>query len=228
MKLFENCKIDRHSYYKYAYPIMIFLAKQILTTMVFDIRTDVVAAGEQQRDETGRQARSMLGKIMFPKTETKTTANRRETSLHSSYGVAGNVGVGFHFGGGYRIKNGDGKDEQQIVHSKVYDKYLGTSFGFGSLSHAKNGHSANVQQTASADQQVIYHDDTVVQMDDQGVDAEPTTEKPKPGVFRKISEYWMGGRQHLSEQPKSDYATGGVFKWSVKKFKNKNDVGTPR
>lgn len=198
-------------------------SKQILTTTTVN---NVLADAISERNKTDRLAKSILAKMFYPKTKTQSTVNHHTTGVHNSFGVAGNVGIGFHFGGGYRIKNGDGKDEQQIVHHKIYDKYMGTSFGFGSLGNIKNGHVKDVEQSISADQQVILHDDSTLE-DEQQSDNEATTttttitETSKPGVFRKISSYWAG-------EPKSDYASNGILKWSVQKFKNKNNLGTPR
>lgn len=192
--------------------------------LTITIVNNVLADAESGRNKTDRLAKSILEKVFYPKTKTQSTVNHHTVGVHNSFGVAGNMGIGFHFGGGYRIKNGDGKDEQEIVHNKIYDKYLGTSFGFGSLGNIKGGHVNDVKQSISADQQVIIHHDDSVAEDDQPQDNEaiPTsTEKPKPGVFRKISSYWAA-------EPKGDYASNGLFKWSVQKFKNKNNVSTPR
>lgn len=172
--------------------------------------------------------KSLWGKVLYPRTKTQSTINHHSTELLNSFGVSGNVGIGFHFGSGYRIKNGDGKDDQEIVHNKIYDKYLGTSFGFGSLGNNQKGHAENVEQSISADQHTIYHDE--VNSVDQQFDDEiittttTTTPKPKAGVFRKFSNYWTG--EH--SEPKSDITSSGIFKWSMQKLKIKNDVGTPR
>lgn len=199
---------------------MFLFPKQILTATIVN---NVLADAISERNKTDRLAKSILEKVFYPKTKTQSTVNHHTIGLHNSFGVAGNMGIGFHFGGGYRIKNGDGTNEQEIVHNKIYDKYMGTSFGFGSLGNIKNGHVNDIKQTISADQQVILHDDGIL-ADDQQSDNEAistTTEKPKPGVFRKISSYWAG-------EPKGDYASNGIFKWSVQKFKNKNNISTPR
>lgn len=161
---------------------------------------------------------------MYPKIKTQ-TVNHHSTELQNSFGVSGNVGIGFHFGGGYRIKNGDGKDEQQIVHNKIYDKYLGTSFGFGSLGSINKGHVNNVEQSISTDQQSIYNDENNIADDETNSESIPiTTITPKPGVFKKFSGFWTGEQS----EPKSDYTSNGIFKWSMQKLKNKNNVGTPR
>jgi len=183
----------------------------VITTTV----TNILANTTSQHNETNRLAKS----IIYPKSIT----NHHSTELHNSFGVSGNVGIGFHFGGGYRIKNGDGKTDQEIVHNKMYDKYLGTSFGFGSLGKIKKGH--NNDQSILAEQQTIHHGENILA--DEDTSSESTsiiTETPKPGVFRKISSYWAG--EHT--EPKSDYTSKGIFKWSMQKFKNKNNVGTPR
>lgn len=156
----------------------------------------------------------------------KSTINHHSTELHNSFGVSGNVGIGFHFGGGYRFKNGDSKNDQEIVHSKIYDKYLGTSFGFGSLGKIKKGHTNNIEQSISAEQQIIHNDENILADENTSSELTPImTETPKPGVFRKISNYWAGEK---NTEPKSDYTSNGIFKWSMQKFKNKNNVGTPR
>lgn len=167
----------------------------------------------------------MFEKVLYPKAKTQSTVNHHTTGLHNSFGVSGNVGIGFHFGGGYRIKNGDGNGEQQIVYNKIYDKYLGTSFGFGSSGNIDKGHVNNVEQSISAGQQAVYDDENDSANQEPNNDTVPVTvDRPKPGVIRKISNYWSG--EH--SEPKSDYASNGIFKWSMQKFKHKNSVGTPR
>lgn len=180
----------------------------------------VLANTTSQHNKSNRTAKSIIEKMIYP----KNTINHHSTELHNSFGVSGNVGIGFHFGGGYRIKNGDGKNEQDIVHNKMYDKYMGTSFGFGSLGKIKKGHVNNIEQSISEEQQTIQHDEILA---DDNTSSESTaiiTETPKPGVFKKISKYWAG--EHT--EPKSEYTSNGIFKWSMQKFKNKNNVGTPR
>lgn len=169
-------------------------------------------------------AKSLFEKVLYPRTKTQSTINDHSTSLHNSFGISGNVGIGFHYGSGYRIKNGDGNEHQQIVHNKMYDKYLGTSFGFGSLGKINKGHVNNIEQSLSENQQNIYSD--VDNLADQEPNNEtiPITEKPKSGVFRKISNYWTG--EH--SDPKSDFTSKGIFQWNLQKLKNKNDIGTPR
>lgn len=165
--------------------------------------------------------------MLYPKTKTQSTSNHHSIKLQNSFGVTGNVGIGFHFGSGYRIKNGDGKDDQIIEHKKIHDKYLGTSFGFGSLGNIKNSHVNNIQQSTSDDQQIIYHDENTLEDQEFNNDTIPVTEKPKSGVFRKISSYWAGDGEH--SEAKNDYNTSnGIFKWSMQKLKNKNNIGTPR
>jgi len=184
--------------------------------------SNVLANTTSQHNESNRLAKSVIEKIIYP----KNTINHHSTELHNSFGVSGNVGIGFHFGGGYRIKNGDGgKNDQEIVHNKMYDKYLGTSFGFGSLGKIKKGHIDNVEQSISEEQQTIQHDDETLADDNASSESTPIiTETPKPSVFKKISKYWAG--EHT--EPKGDYTSNGIFKWSMQKFKNKNNVGTPR
>lgn len=178
-----------------------------------------------QQNESSRLAKSMLEKIFYPRTKTQSTVNHHLTGLHNSFGVSGNVGIGFHYGSGYRIKNGDGNHEQQIVHKKMYDKYLGTSFGFGSLGSVNKEHISDAKESTSADQQIIYNDENnLTYQDHLENETIPITEKPKSGVFRKISDYWAG--EH--SEPKSDYTSNGIFKWSLQKFKNTNNIGTPR
>lgn len=181
-----------------------------------------------QQNISNRLERSILEKVFYPKAKTQSTIAHHSAGLHNSFGVSGNVGIGLHFGGGYRIKNGDGKNDQEIVHNKIYDKYLGTSFGFGSLGSVKNGIDKNIEQTILEDQQTIYNDESNLADEESENDTiqttTTTTEKPKAGVFRKISDYFGG--EH--SEPKSDYTSNGIFKWSMQKFKNKKNIGTPR
>ncbi|VVC29342.1 Hypothetical protein CINCED_3A005746 [Cinara cedri] len=192
----------------------------ILITKIINITGNNI----NQEDESSRSAKSILEKVFYPRTKTQSTVNHHSFGLHNSFGVSGNVGIGFHYGSGYRIKNGDGNDEQQIVHKKMYDKYLGTSFGFGSLGNVNNGHISDIKESNSADQQYIHNDENNLVEQDSDNDTIPVTEKPKSGVFRKISDYWAG--EH--SEPKSDYTNNGIFKWSMQKIKNKNNIGTPR
>lgn len=195
-----------------------FISKQILITTVINI----LANASLQQNESSRLAKSIL---VYPKPKIQSTINHHSTELHNSFGVSGNVGIGFHFGSGYRIKNGDGKEDQQIVHNKIYDKYLGTSFGFGSLGNINKGHVNNIEQSILANQQNIQHGENNLVDDEINSETIPiTTITPKPGVFRKISHYWTGEQL----EPKSDYTSSGIFKWSMQKLKNKNNVGTPR
>ena len=169
--------------------------------------------------------KSLLERVLYPKTKIQSTINHHSTELQNSFGVSGNVGIGFHFGSGYRIKNGDGKEDREIIHNKIYDKYLGTSFGFGSLGNNKKGHVENVEQSISADQNTIYHDEVnLIESDNEIIPTTTATAKPKTGVFRKISNYWNGEQS----EPKSNYTSSGIFKWSMQNFKNKNNIGTPR
>lgn len=169
-------------------------------------------------------AKSLFERVLYPKTKTQSSINHHSTSLQNSFGISGNVGIGLHFGSGYRIKNSDGNNHQQIVHNKIYDKYLGTSFGFGSLGNINKGHVNNIEQSISGDQQAIYHDENNLADQESNNETIPTTEKSKPGVFRKINNYWTG--EH--SEPKSDYTSNGIFQWNLQKFKNKNNIGTPR
>lgn len=201
-----------------------FVSTQILTVTTI---TNISANTVLQQNETSRLAKSMWERVMYPKTKTQNTINHQTAELHNSFGVSGNVGIGFHFGGGYRVKNGDGHNEQEIVHNKMYDKYMGTSFGFGSLGKIKSGHKKDIEQSISEDQQLNYNDESILadQEPDNGlITTTTTTEKPKAGVFRKISSYWAGEQL----EPKSDHTSNGVFKWSMQKFINKKSVGTPR
>ncbi|XP_008180227.1 uncharacterized protein LOC103308518 [Acyrthosiphon pisum] len=193
----------------------------LITTTVINI----IAITVPKQNELNRVQKSLLERVFYPRSKTHSTTNHHSTELQNSFGVSGNVGIGFHFGSGYRIKNGDGKEDQEIVHNKMYDKYLGTSFGFGSLGNNKKGHIENVEQSVTADQNTIYHDE--VNSIDQESDSEiipTTTATPKIGVFRKISNYWTGEQS----EPKSNYTSIGIFKWSMQNLKNKNNVGTPR
>lgn len=166
----------------------------------------------------------MLEKVFYPRTKIQSTVNHHKTGLHNSFGISGNVGIGFHYGSGYKIKNGDGNNEQQIVHKKIYDKYLGTSFGFGSLGSVNKGHINDIKESNSVDQQIIYNDENNLAEQDSDNETIPVTEKSKSGVLRKISDYWTG--EH--PEPKNDYTSNGIFKWSIEKIKNKNNNGTPR
>lgn len=177
-----------------------------------------------QQNETSRLAKSMFEKVFHPLSKTQSTINHHTTGLHNSFGVSGNVGIGLHFGSGYRIKNGDGINNQQIVHNKIYDKYLGTSFGFGSLGAINKGHNNDIEQSISTNQQNTFQDNHLADQEPDNEVISTTTEKPKPGVFRKISNYWADEQS----EPKSDYTSNGIFKWSMRKFKNKNNIGTPR
>lgn len=103
----------------------------------------------------------------------------------------------------------------------MYDKYLGTSFGFGSLGSVNKGHINDVEQSNSGDQH-IFQDESDQTSNNETVPI--ITEKPKAGVFRKISNYWSS--EHT--EPKGDYTNNGIFKWNMQKFKNKNNIGTPR
>lgn len=195
----------------------------LITTTVINILATTIP----EQNEMNRMPKSLLEKVLYPRTKIQSTINHHSTELHNSFGVSGNVGIGFHFGTGYRIKNGDGKEDQEIVHNKIYDKYLGTSFGFGSLGNNKKGHVENVEQSISADQNTIYHDEVNLvdqESDNELIPTTTTTAKPKAGVFRKISNYWATEQS----EPKSDYTSSGIFKWSMQKLKNKNNVGTPR
>ncbi|XP_050441735.1 uncharacterized protein LOC126846410 [Adelges cooleyi] len=162
--------------------------------------------------------------ILYPIPRSLSTINSHRNHIYNSFGVSGNVGIGLHFGGGYRIKTGDGNVNQEIVHNKMYDKYLGTSFGFGSASGFKKGHENDVEHGQIVNNQIIEQDqqDDGVQESDGEV-LTTTTVKPKPGVFRKLTTYWSGER----EDPKNNYSNG-IIKWSVQQFKKKNPVGTPR
>lgn len=192
----------------------------MITTTIIYITADTIP----QQGESNRLSKSMIEKIFYPRIKTQSTVNHHLTGLHNSFGVSGNVGIGFHYGSGYRIKNGDGNHEQQIVHKKMYDKYLGTSFGFGSLGSVNKGHASDIKESTSADQQIIYNDENNLADQDTENETIPVTENLKSGVFRKISDYWAG--EHSA--PKSDYSSNGIFKWSMQKFKNKNNIGTPR
>lgn len=197
-----------------------------------NILTETYTETIPQQNIPNRSTRSILEKMFYPKTNIQSTITHHSAGLHNSFGVSGNVGIGLHFGGGYRIKNGDGKNDQEIVHNKIYDKYLGTSFGFGSLGSVKNGIDKNVEQSISEDQQTIYNDEgNLADQESENETIQPTTtttttttEKPKSGVFRKIGDYFTG--EH--SEPKSDYTSNGIFKWSMQKFKNKKNIGTPR
>ncbi|XP_026807671.1 uncharacterized protein LOC113550171 isoform X2 [Rhopalosiphum maidis] len=203
--------------------LIIIYNKIIMTTTVINI----LAITVPEQNESNRVPKSLLEKVLYPKTKIQSTINHHSTELHNSFGVSGNVGIGFHFGSGYRIKNGNGKEEQEIVHKKIYDKYLGTSFGFGSLGNNKKGHVENVEQSISADQNSIYHDEVNLvdqEKENELIPVTTETAKPKAGVFRKISNYWTAEQT----EPKSDYTSSGIFKWTMQKLKNKNNVGTPR
>ncbi|XP_022178785.1 uncharacterized protein LOC111039538 [Myzus persicae] len=199
----------------------------LLVYLILITTVNILAITEPKQNEPNRVQKSLLERVLYPRTKIQSTINHHSTELQNSFGVSGNVGIGFHFGSGYRIKNGDGKGDQEIVHNKIYDKYLGTSFGFGSLGNNKKGHVENVEQSITADQNTIYQDE--VNSIDQESDSEiiPTTTataKPKTSVFRKISNYWTGEQS----EPKSNYNSSGIFKWSMQHLKNKNNVGTPR
>lgn len=195
---------------------------------------NILASTIPTQNESNRMTKSMFDRVLYPKSKTQSTTNHHISGIHNSFGVSGNVGIGLHFGSGYRIKNGDGKHDQQIVHNKIYDKYLGTSFGFGSLGGINKGHENDVEQSVSEDQHATFQENnfadqpTVDQennLADQDNEIIPvTTQKPKSGVFKKISNYWTS--EH--SEPKNSYTSNGLFKWSMQKFKNKNNVGTPR
>lgn len=202
--------------------MLYFIFKQVIITDIY-----IFANTIPQQSESNRLGKSLLGKVLYPKTKIQSTSNHHSIQLHNSFGVSGNVGIGFHFGSGYRIKNGDGKDDQIIEHQKIHDKYLGTSFGFGSLGKIKNGHVNNIEQSVSDDQQIIYHDENNLIDQESNNDTIPVTEKTKSGVFRKIGNYWASDTEH--SEAKSDYNTNnGIFKWHMQKLKNKNNIGTPR
>ncbi|XP_050526195.1 myb-like protein J [Daktulosphaira vitifoliae] len=168
--------------------------------------------------------------LLKPIPRSLSTINYRKNSFQNSFGISGNIGVGLHFGGGYRINNKNGNENEQIVHNRIYDKYLGTSFGFGSMSGFKKKYENDVDQGQTTNQHYTEHDqqeqqnEIVPEINNDSsiiITTTTTTTTARPNsVFRKISTYWSG-------DPKSE-SSNGVLKWSKIKLKNKSPVGTPR